>query len=161
MKNTDEIIKTDERLLKKQWSVEKKRIVIVFLYILSFLVSVSPVCIYVMFNADRYVNDISDGVKLALGGIIAFILVIIKTLGKLKINSRATFFALCALLAYLLESVICDICTLCMLALCGEIADLFVSIPRKRLKESVLTDISAEKTAVKIEEVISKYYRGS
>ena len=161
MKNTDEIVKTSEKITKKQCEIGKKSSAVVFLYILSFFVSVAPVCIYVLLNADRYVNEISDGVRLAVGGIIALVLVVIKTLGKLKINSRTTFFALCGLLGYLLEPVICDICTLCMLALCGEIADFFVSIPRKRLKESISTDISAEKTAVKIEEVINKYYRGS
>ena len=76
-------------------------------------------------------------------------------------SSRAAFFALFGLLGYLLEPIICDVCVLCMLALLGEIADFFVGIPIKRLKESLSSDISAEKTAAKIEEVINRYYRGS
>lgn len=161
MNNTVEIIKSDEKAAKKEWSVKKKKRVIAFLYILSFLVSVAPICAYVLVNKDRYVTGISDGVKLCAGGIIALILVGMKTLGKLKISSRTTFFALCGLLGYLLESIICDICVLCMLALLGEVADFIVGIPKKRLKESLSSDIAAEKTAAKIEEVISKYYRGS
>lgn len=161
MKNTEEIVKSGEKTTKKELSVGKKKRIIAFLYILSLFVSISPVCIYVLINKDRYVTGISEGVKLAAGGIIALMLVGMKTLGKLKVSSRAAFFALCGLLGYLLEPIICDVCVLCMLALLGEISDFFVGIPIKRLKESLSSDISAEKTAAKIEEVISKYYRGS
>ena len=161
MNNTVEIIKSDGKTAKKEWSIKKKKRVIAFLYILSFLVSVAPICTYVLVNKDRYVTGISDGVKLCAGGVIALILVGMKTLGKLKISSRTAFFALCGLLGYLLEPIICDICVLCMLALVGEVADFIVGIPKKRLKESLSSDISAEKTAAKIEEVINRYYRGS
>lgn len=131
------------------------------LYTLSFALSVSPVCAYVLVNREKYIKTLSDGVKLGAGAVICVVILIIKAAGKLKINSRFTFFALTGVICYLLMPVISDICTLCLLALVGESLDFAVSVPIKRIKEKAKLDAVCGETSRRVEEIVSRYYRGA
>lgn len=131
------------------------------LYILSFLSSVLPLGICLFLKREEYFKTVGESVKLALGGTILLLFVIIKVLGKLRIPGRSALFGIVFVLSYLLESVLRDLTLLSGLALLGECIDqmLFQGSIR-RTKELMLIEKSADVTSEKIEEVLKKYVGG-
>ena len=88
------------------------------------------------------------------------IFVLLKVIGKLKLPSRSAFFAIIFMLSYLLQAILDDLLIFSFLALVGEVLDMAVCIPIKRIKQKAEIDKVAEATAEKIDNVMQKYYRG-
>ena len=104
------------------------------LYVLSFLLSVLPVFTYLFINHERYVSTSPEKIKLLFGGALAVFILVIKTLGFLKIKSSLLFFGIMMVLSYLLESIINDLVVFSCLAFLGESLSLGVRFLIKRLK---------------------------
>ena len=100
-----------------------KRFKIFVLYLISFAFSVGPLFTYLIVNRDRYFCTKYDAIKLFSGGLIIIIMLLLKTLKKLKIPTGVSFFGLICMLSYLLSPVIQDLTVLSFLALVGEIGD--------------------------------------
>lgn len=138
----------------------KNHFKIILLYILSFIVSVLPVLIYFFINFSRYTKTVPETIKLCFGGALMLIFVFLKVIGKLKMPSRSALFAIIFMLSYLLQAILDDLLIFSFLALLGEILDMIVSVPIKRIKEKMGIDKVASATAEKIDDVMQKYYRG-
>ncbi len=121
---------------------------IIVLYVLSFVASISPLTAYFIANRDRYVCSRYDGFKLFLGGIVVAVILLLKVIKKLKINSGVSLFSTICVLSYLLAPIIQDLMVLSFLALVGELLDLFIqvfiSIERKKA-QAALTARAVEK----------------
>ena len=100
-----------------------KRFKIFILYLISFAFSIGPLFTYLAVNKDRYFCTKYDAIKLFSGGLIIVIMLLLKTLKKLKIPTGVSFFGLICMLSYLLSPVIQDLTVLSFLALVGEIGD--------------------------------------
>ncbi len=105
-----------------------RKIKLPILYTLSFLASTLPVLIYFIVNYDSYVKTTPEKVKLLFGGILAVGILILKTIGFLKIKSGVVVFGIIFVFAYLLESIINDLLIFSFLALSGEILSLVIKI---------------------------------
>lgn len=138
----------------------KKKLKIFLLSLLSFVLSVAPVMIYFFINMGRYTKTVPETVKLAGGGIILLVIVALKAFGHLKIQSRAVAFGLVFLLSYLLEAILNDLIVFSFLALVGELLEAVISIPIKRMREDIIVEKTASKTAEKIDEAVKRYFRG-
>ncbi|MBQ4585113.1 MAG: hypothetical protein IJA82_02765 [Clostridia bacterium] len=132
-----------------------KKLKLPLLYLLSFVCSVGPVLIFFFINLERYTKTVPQTVKLSAGGIIVLIIAFLKVIGKLKLPSRMTVFAIVFLLTYLLESVISDIMILSFLALVGEVLDAIVSIFIKREKQKNTEEKTAQITADVVKKALS------
>lgn len=129
-----------------------------FLYIGSFLVSISPLIILLALKWGEYTKTPGDTVKLCIGGILVIFFVFLKVIGKLRINRRIVLFGVIFIMSYLLQAVLRDLVLLSGMALAGEVLDciLFQRAIRKT-KESILIDKTSDATAGKVEEAIKKY----
>ena len=127
-----------------------KKIKIPLLYILSFICSVCPALVYFLLNHERYVATRAAGVRLAFGGALLIAVLVIKSLGYLKIKSTLFFFALAFLFSFLLESVISDLLIFSLLALIGELLATVVRFFIKREKDKS----GAQRTAEIIKETV-------
>ncbi|MBQ4108748.1 MAG: hypothetical protein IJC80_05025, partial [Clostridia bacterium] len=83
-----------------------KKIKLPLLYALSFILSVAPALIYFGINHERYIATRGESVRLLFGGVLLVAIMVIKSLGYLKIKSTLVFFGLAFLLSFLLESII-------------------------------------------------------
>ncbi|MBO5981359.1 MAG: hypothetical protein J6Q24_02815 [Clostridia bacterium] len=134
---------------------------LVLLYITSFIASLLPLLITFIAKREVYFKNISESVKLAIGGIIAVVLLFIKVVGKLKLPGRISFFAILFIMSYLLESVLNDLALLSGMALLGEVADtLLFSAAIKSTKERLIIEKTAGATTEKIEAVLEKIVGG-
>lgn len=138
----------------------KNRIKLCLLYLLSFAATVAPIVIYISVNHGKYVKNVSDSVKLSVGFIICAVLVLMKVIGKLKMPSRVVTYSFVFLLAYLLESILNDLIVFSFLALLGEIMDLVIQIPIRRIKEQIHIGRTADATAERVEQIMEQYFRG-
>ena len=111
---------------------------IIFLYLFSFALTVSPLLTYLIANRDRYFCTKYDAIKLFSGGFIIAFMLLLKTVKKLRVPSGVFLFALICILSYLLAPVMRDLTVLSFLALVGELGDLIVQgfISRERRKLS-------------------------
>ena len=100
-----------------------KKFKIFILYLISFAFSIGPLFTYLIVNNDRYFCTKYDAIKLFSGGLIIMVILLLKTLKKLKIPTGVSFFGLVCMLSYLLSPVIKDLTVLSFLALVGEIGD--------------------------------------
>ena len=123
---------------------QMKKFKLPLLYALSFIASVTPVIIYFLINHERYIATRGESVRLLLGGGILVAVLVIKSLGYLKIKSTLAFFALAFLLSFLLESIISDLLIFSLLALIGELLALVVRFFIKREKDKSGTQKTAE-----------------
>ena len=123
---------------------QMKKFKLPLLYALSFIASVTPVLIYFLINHERYIATREEGVRLLIGGVILVAVLVIKSLGYLKIKSTLAFFALAFLLSFLLESIISDLLIFSLLALIGELLALVVRFFIKREKDKSGTQKTAE-----------------
>lgn len=116
-----------------------KRFKIFCLYLMSILVSIGPLFTYLMVNRDRYFCTKHDAIKLFSGGLIILLMIVLKTLKKLKIPTGVSFFGIICILSYLLAPVIQDLTVLSFLALMGEIGDSIIQliIKSKKRKYSI------------------------
>lgn len=115
------------------------------LYLLSFIVSISPLLIYFIKNHESYVSTGYDAIKLMSGGVILSFILILKVVKKLKIPSGVVLFSLICVLSYLLAPIIKDLTVLSFLALVGELGDLvvqaFIAREKRKMKAKEVTDI--------------------
>jgi len=139
----------------------RKRILILFLYICSFVCSIAPIVIYFAVNSEKYIKSPEDTVKLCFGGLICLFLVAIKVMGKLKLPSSTLTFGIVFLLAYLLKSITDDLLIFSFLALVGDIGDkIFFMIPISKIKKNMEYERTADITAAKVNEAMERYFRG-
>ena len=139
----------------------KKRLLLLFMYICSFICSVAPITVYFIVNNEKYVKSYEDVTKLCLGGFICAALVLLKILGKLKMPASTVTFGIVFLLSYLLKSITDDLMIFSLLALVGDISDkIFFEIPIGRIKERLHIDKSADETEKRVERIMERYFRG-
>ena len=139
----------------------KKRALIIFLFICSFICSVAPIVVYFATNSDIYIKTPEDTFKLCLVGLICLGLIMLKVIGKLKLPSSTVAFGFLFLLSYLLKSITDDLLIFSFLALVGDLADkIFFGIPISRLKKSIEYERSADITADKVDKIMERYFRG-
>ena len=152
--------KTKQRHEKKKPSPRALCLRLGVLYVLSFLSTVLPLTILFLSRIDCYVAVPAGGLRLAIGGgLIAFLLAL-KVLGKLRIPSRLTGFAVALLLCYLLEAVLTDLSLILWAALIGEVIDAWILSPWvKRTRDRLARARQASDTADAIGEVLRKYAR--
>lgn len=112
-----------------------KRVTIPLLYALSFVCSICPVLIFFLINHKDYISTTPEKIKLLFGGVLVVAILIIKSLGFLKIKSSLVFFGGAFLLSYLLESIIHDLLVFSFLALVGELLNMVVRIFINREKK--------------------------
>lgn len=129
---------------------------------LSLIACAGPLAAVFIFNLGEYVKTVEDAVKLSVGGIIILVLLVLRVLGKLGVPRRIVVYALVAAIAWLMEPILADLVTLCVVALVGELID-YIIIQRliKRTEEALLIDRAADETsarvAAQVEEVMKNY----
>ncbi|MBQ9703505.1 MAG: hypothetical protein IJV68_03060 [Clostridia bacterium] len=139
----------------------KKRVLILFLYICSFVCSVAPIVVYFAINSGKYIKSYEDTFKLCFGGLICLVLLALKVIGKLKLPSSTVTFGIVFLLAYLLKSITDDLLVFSFLALIGDIADkVFFMIPISKMKKNIENEKLSTLTADKVSEAMERYFRG-
>lgn len=143
-------------------SKEKKKaslqLILILLYIGSFLSSVLPLIICVGVNFDKYTKTPGDTVKLCIGGVIALIFLFLKVIGKLKMPRRIILFGLVFIMTYLLQAILNDLILLSGMALIGELLDfIFFQRAIKNTKERIVIGKTADATTHQVEQVLKKY----
>lgn len=128
---------------------------IFFLYVLGFALSIAPITVYLMLNFDRYVKNGYDGFKLAAGGVILCVILALKIIGRLKIPSAVSVFAVIFILSYLLSSILNDLMIFSFLALLGEMLEVFTSVPIRKMKLNEGRQRQAEITAQQVVKAIN------
>lgn len=136
------------------------RLRLALLYIASFISTVAPVGLALIYKAPEYFKTPEESVKVGLGAVVILAIVIIKLVGKLRMPRRVVLFAIVFLLCYLLEGVLKDLFLLSGLALLGEVIDFLVCQSAiKRTREAIT--ISKTSSAVANETVAAiKNYIG-
>lgn len=129
-----------------------KKFKLTALYLSAFLLSVLPVAIYFLVNREAYLSTREETVKLLFGGSLALGILILKTLGFLKIKSSVVIFSGVFVFSYLLESIVDDLLVFSFLALVGELSACVVKLFIRREKAAVQN----EKTEKTIEKAILK-----
>ena len=121
---------------------------IILLHILSVILSVAPVLTFFFCNLDKYTKTQVETVKLTVGGIVLFIIVILKVLGKLKLPSGIKLYGIVLVLTYLLNAIINDLIIFAFLALLGEalssVCGFVIKAQVKRLEREKTASITAE-----------------
>lgn len=112
-----------------------KRVIVPLLYALSFTCSIAPVLTFFLINHRDYIATTPEKIKLLFGGALVVAILIIKSLGFLKIKSSLAFYGGAFLLSYLLESIIHDLLIFSFLALVGEVLAMVVRIFINREKK--------------------------
>ena len=139
----------------------KKKHLLPILCLCSFLCSIAPITVYFILNHHKYIGTYQEVVKLSIGGAVCLVLMILKICGKLKLSSSTVVFGFVFGLSYLLKSITDDILIFSFLILLGDVLDKMIfAIPIKKIKERVFIDKNANATCEKMEEILSRYYRG-
>ena len=132
-----------------------------FLYVFGFIFSIAPLGSILIYNADEYIATVKDAVKLSFGGVLVVIFIVLKVLGKLKIPRRITGLAIAFVMCYLFASVLHDLLLLTGAVLAGEVIDYEIFQPWiGRVSKRILLEESAEVTADKIEETLTRVLGG-
>lgn len=132
-----------------------KKSKLIFLYIISFIFSFAPILTYFIVNMDRYVSTTYEGIKLFTGGVILAFVLLLKTLGKLKIPSGVCLFGVLFVLSYLLNAILQDLMIFSLLAFVGEVTDSIIRIFINREKRKISEQRSAAVTAKEVERVLN------
>ena len=131
----------------------------------SFSVTIGPLVGMLIGNWSQYVKSAGDAVRLTLGGIMVVVILIMTSLGKLGVPRRIVVEAVLLALVYFLRPLLSDIGTILTVALIGEMVD-FVFLKRaiKNVQDRLLaektSDMAADKTASRMEEVLNNYFGG-
>ncbi len=128
---------------------------LIFLYLLSFVLSIAPILTYFIINMDRYVSTTYEGIKLFSGGVILAFILLLKVIGKLKIPSGVCLFGILFVLSYLFSAILQDLMIFSLLALCGEVADSIIGIFISREKRRLAEQRNASLTAKEVERVLN------
>ena len=130
-----------------------KKVKIPLLYALSFICSISPILTFFLINHREYISTTPEKIKLLFGGALVVSILIIKSLGFLKIKSSLVFFGGAFLLSYLLESIIHDLLIFSFLALVGEVLAMVVKIFINRERKKIEQEKSGQIVKEAIKEV--------
>lgn len=130
-----------------------KKVKIPLLYALSFICSIGPILTFFLINHREYISTTPEKIKLLFGGALVVAILIIKSLGFLKIKSSLVFFGGAFLLSYLLESIIHDLLIFSFLALVGEVLSMVVKIFINREKKKMEQEKSGQIVKEAIKEV--------
>ena len=134
---------------------------IVLLYLFSFLCSILPIGIVFAVNIGKYTRTLQDTVKLAFGGVVIVVFVVMKVLGKLKMPRRVVFFAMIFALSWLFAALLEDLILISGAALLGEAVDYIIFTPMiNRRRENRQAEKVADKTAEAINRVLENYNVG-
>lgn len=127
-----------------------RRFKLFILYLLSVVLSITPLLIYFLINKEQYLCTKIDAIKLFSGGFIIVFMLMLKAVKKLKIPSGVWFFGLICILSYLLEPVLKDLTVISFLGLIGEIFDIIIQgfISREKSK------LQSEKTAKDLKQLL-------
>lgn len=137
---------------------EKRRVIL--LSVLGFLATLLPLLSLLLLRWERYTAVSGGALRLCLGGGVIALLMLLKVMGKLKLPSRLTVFALSLVLVYLLEALIADLSLILWMAMLGEALDAFLFAPLlRRARERLGRLRQADVTADAVEELL-KNYRG-
>ena len=136
--------------------MNKTKFKIVMLHILSFFCSTLPVIIYFAINHHKYLSTVPEKIKLGVGAVALCVIIVLKLVGKLKINSRIIIFGIVFAFSYLLEAILDDLLVFSFLALVGEALDLIIGIFIKKEKRKLELRESAEAHAEAIEKIVEK-----
>ena len=151
-----------ERKVKKVESIGKLKVKKVFLNVLSFIVSIAPIVVVFAFKFGEYTKTVKGGVSLAIGGVLAVVLILLKVLNKVpKKVHRVVKYGIVFVLLYLLQGLLKDAVLLCGCAFAGELLDFAIfTIPLKRINEMITTEKTADAVADKVsEKLIAKMNR--
>lgn len=123
---------------------KRYRLRLAVLYALSFLVSVAPIMTLLVVNSDRYIRCLGDAVKITFGGIVIFVILAVKTVGKLRLPGRLMTSTVLLLLCWLFSTVIPDLMLILTVWWGSEAADFVIFTPLiKRTKENILIQRTA------------------
>lgn len=129
---------------------------------LSLACCIGPLAVVFLLNFGSYVKTVQDAVKLTAGGVILLVLIVLRVLGKLKMPRRVVVYAVVAALAWLMQPILADLVTLCVVGLAGELID-YIVVQRliKRSEEALLIDRAADETsarvAAQVEDMMKSY----
>ena len=138
--------------------MKKLKLKLFFLYVGSFIVSISPLLTVLISRWGVYTKTPEDTVKLCIGGLFCLFFIFLKVIGKLKMPRRIVLFGVVFVLVYLLQAILDDLLIISGMALMGELVDtIFFQSAIRRTKEGVLIEKTSAATSDKVEEVIKKY----
>ena len=139
----------------------KKRAKLLLAQICSFIVSIAPLIAVFIINRERYFVNVAAGVKLAVGGIIVVVMMLINALGRLKVPGGVMAYLVVFLLTYLLEAILSDLAILSGAALLGAVVDYLIMRPIvKKLREDIMVSKTADATADKVKQILDEYIGG-
>lgn len=138
---------------------------LLLLQIGSFIVSTTPLLVYIALNWSNYVKTPADTVKISVGLIIAIVLFLLKVIGKLKMPKRVVTYAVVCVLSYFLYPLIQDVVWLSALCLAGEVLDLICFQKTiKNTREAILigktTDATTDKVKQEMKSMFDEYIGG-
>ena len=129
---------------------------------LSFLLSVLPVSVAIITRWDVYTEDPGGGFKLAIGGILLGVVLLLGVLGRLKIPGDIWVAVFVFVISYLIRSVLDDILLLTGCYIAGRVCDrLFCKGAIKRIREELAARRTAELTGKTVVDQIKSYLGGS
>ncbi len=134
----------------------------VILSIIRFFVSVAPLAVAVAFNWGEYTRTVRAGVSLAAGGVIAFILIILKLLNRVpkKVNGVVKYGVAFAM-TYLLQDLLNDAVLLTGCAFAGEVLDwLIFTVPIRKTEEKIAAENASDSISEKVSEKIEAVLNG-
>ena len=135
---------------------------LIWLKILSFILSITPILLIIAFNWNEYTVTVVETLKLSVGMIIAVIFLLLKCIGRLRLPEKRvfTYFVVFAMV-FLLESILNDLLLFAGGALIGELSAMPIEWKIKSMSNALHIDKQAEATAKamdsKIEAVVQKH----
>lgn len=135
---------------------------LIWLKILSFILSITPILLIIAFNWNEYTVTVVETLKLSVGMIIAVIFLLLKCIGRLRLPEKRvfTYFVVFAMV-FLLESILNDLLLFSGSALLGELLAMPIEWKIKSMSNALHIDKTAEATAKamdsKIEAVVQKH----
>ena len=97
------------------------------LYAGSFVISIAPLAAVIGVNFGRYTATRAGGFSLAIGGIVIFLITLLKALGRLpKAVNRTVRYGVAFVLVCLLEPIIFDLKLIVGAAFLGELLDVLI-----------------------------------
>ena len=144
---------------------QRKRVPLFCLRAMSFFASIAPLGVVFAARFDEYVETVSDVVKLGFGATAIVFFVALKVLGKLKMPSRVVFYALVLGFSYVFEALLADLMILSLMALIGEVLDIFLFAPAIKRREAErergkVADATADRMEERMEALLDKYIGG-
>lgn len=135
---------------------------VLWLKILSFFLSITPILLIVAFNWNEYTVTVVETLKLSVGIIIAIIFMLMKCIGRLKLPEKRVFtYFVVFIMVFLLESILNDLLLFSGGALIGELLAMPVEWKIKSMQITLHIDKTADATVKaldsKIENIVQKY----